>query len=80
MGRAHEMLEAAQFLSEEGFLPESLSRAYHALLSAARAALASRDLFAKVHRGTLQTFGQEFIETGDLPRDLGRTFASLLEK
>lgn len=64
MQMAHDALEAARSLTEAGLPADAVSRAYYAMLDAARAALSERDLHAKTHGGTWSLFAEQFIKTG----------------
>ena len=79
MSAAKDALEAARLLMDRGFHPDAVSRAYYAMLYAARAALASRGIPAKTHGGTLQRFGETFVRTGIITADLAKGFAKALE-
>ncbi len=75
---AQESLEAARLLASRGFHPDAVSRAYYAIVYAARAALASRGVAAKTHGGTLQRFGELFVAPGLLPSDLTTSFGKAM--
>ncbi len=61
-----------------GSYPDAVSRAYYAMLYAARAALASRGISAKTHGGTLHRFGETFVVPGRVPEDLARIFGKAM--
>ncbi len=75
---AQESLDAARLLASRGFHPDAVSRAYYAIVYAARAALASRGVAAKTHGGTLQRFGELFVAPGLLPSDLTTSFGKAM--
>jgi uncharacterized protein (UPF0332 family) len=72
MAIARERLEAAGALRERELWGRAVSDAYHAILSAARAALSERDRSAKTHRDTWVTFSEEFVASGDIDVELAR--------
>jgi len=79
LAAADEALEAARFLVRQRFYPDAVSRAYYAMLYAARAALASRGLAAKTHGGALHRLRETFVGPGLLPSDLTTVFGRALE-
>ena len=64
--RADEKLSAAQSLLDNGFYSDSVSRAYYAMLYAARALLSTKNRHPKTHRGVLSELANEFVKTGEL--------------
>ncbi|OGV78228.1 MAG: hypothetical protein A3K19_04735 [Lentisphaerae bacterium RIFOXYB12_FULL_65_16] len=67
--RGDEALRAARVLLEAGLFNDAVSRAYYAAFHWASAALMSRGVEAKTHRGTIQMFGLHFVKTRVLPRE-----------
>jgi uncharacterized protein (UPF0332 family) len=66
---AHRRLRSArQTLDVDASAAVSLT--YCAMLSAARAALSERDLYAKTHAGTWHLFRDTFVATGDFDAEL----------
>lgn len=76
--RATQSLRAAQLLVSEGFHEDSVSRAYYAILHAAKAALFVHDVAATSHAAVRRLFGQHLINTGEIERQwsshLGESF------
>jgi len=66
---AHEKLEAAKNLFENGFYNDSVSRAYYAMFFAAKALLFENDIHPKTHRGLISQFGLEFVKKNNLKRN-----------
>lgn len=66
---ARDALKVAERALSDGFPADAVSRAYYAMLSAARAALSERDLYAKTHSGTWSLFSNEFVRTGAVGRE-----------
>jgi len=62
--KAHEKLKAAEILLGNGFYEDAISRAYYAMFYAARALLSTKNIYPKIHRGTVQKFGLEFVSKG----------------
>ena len=61
---AHESLEAARVLLENGFYRDAISRAYYAMFYAASALLRAKGVVTKSHRGVIAKFGLEFVNRG----------------
>ena len=60
--KAHERLESAQALHDIANYDDAISRAYYAILDAARAALVVEKVYPKSHAGTIQKFTEYLIE------------------
>ncbi len=65
-----EALRSARILLEHGQWADAISRAYYAMVYAARALLARRGLAPRTHRGTVHLFGKEFVSPGLFPREV----------
>ena len=66
MEMAREALQAARLALSEHLYADAVSRAYYAMLDAARAALSERDLYAKTHRGLWSLFSESFVKSGEV--------------
>jgi len=80
MARAHlkkavERLRVAEKLFRDGDYEDSVSRAYYAMYHAARAALASANVFPKTHEGVVSEFGRSLVLTEIFDRQLGKDLA-----
>jgi uncharacterized protein (UPF0332 family) len=64
--RADKSLPAAQSLLEDHFLEDALSRAYYAILHAARGALLAEGVNVSSHRAVRRLFGLHLIKPGKL--------------
>ena len=73
LAQAHRALKAYEVLLREGFLSESVARAYRATFCAAKAALVSEGVAATKHSTVIAAFGRHFVATGRLPPELHRT-------
>lgn len=67
--RALKAYGAAKTLLEAGFYEDAVSRAYYAVLHAAKAALLSRDVAAESHAAVRRLFGREFVQSGTLEKE-----------
>ena len=66
MDMAEEALQVARLALSSHHYADAVSRAYYAMLNAARAALSERDLYAKTHRGLWSLFSETFVKSGQL--------------
>ena len=48
---------------------DAVSRAYYAVLHAAKAALLTRDIVTESHAAVRRLFGRELVRTGEIERD-----------
>ena len=69
---AEEKLKAAEILSREQHLKDSLSRSYYAMFSAIRSLLALKDVDSSKHSGVISLFYQHFVKTGTIDVSFGR--------
>jgi hypothetical protein len=66
--RAIRSLQAAALLAREGYCEDAVSRAYYAILHAAKAALFVHDLATASHAAVRRMFGRHLINTGEIER------------
>jgi len=78
--QAHETLQEAQILLDQGTARGALNRAYYAMFYALLALLATRQLGTSKHSGALSLFDREFVKTGIFPRDLSRALHMAFER
>jgi len=64
--RAEQSLRAAQSLLQDEFLADALSRAYYAILHAARAVLLAEGVNVSSHRAVRRLFGLHLVKPGKL--------------
>ena len=69
--RATESLGAALVCQRHGFYADTVSRAYYAILHAAKAALQLHDVTAESHTAVRRLFGQHLVRTGLLEAEWG---------
>lgn len=78
---ADEKLQAARALLQNAFAYDVISRAYYAMLYAAKAALLREGVRVKTHHGAVAEFGRMFGATGRIDRRYAAVFArSLAER
>lgn len=64
--RASEALRAAESLTRDSWYADAISRAYYAILHAAKAALFVHDVAAESHAAVRRLFGQHLIRAGEI--------------
>lgn len=59
--RAELRLKAAEYLHENNFYEDAVSRAYYSMYFAATALLLTKNITVKTHKGLISKFGMEFV-------------------
>ncbi len=79
MAKAETACTSAQALLQLGDVDGATNRAYYAMFDAARAALLTNqgcipttDGVARTHSGVIAAFGNTFVKSGRLPKEIGR--------
>jgi len=67
--RATQSLHAAELLAREGYREDAVSRAYYAMLHAAKAALFVHNEATTSHAAVRRMFGHHLIRTGEIERE-----------
>lgn len=75
MEKAIKRLRVAEKLLQDNEYEDAVSRAYYAMYHAAKAALATINIFPKTHEGVVSEFGRKFVLTRTFPKELGKTLA-----
>ena len=57
-----------------------VSRCYYAMFFVAEAVLLTKSLAASSHKGVISLFGEHFVKTGILERDLGKALSDAYDK
>jgi len=70
--RAKKALLAAKTLLENQLYEDCVSRAYYAVLHAANAALATKDIEPESHNAVKRMFGLHLIKTGEIEKDFAK--------
>jgi uncharacterized protein len=73
--RALKSLRAAETLQLQGLPEEAISRAYYAVMYAAKAALLVHDAVAKSHRAVRRLFGRVLVRGGEVEREWAEILA-----
>lgn len=64
--RAYASLQAAENLTEDGLYADAISRAYYAILHAAKAALHVHGVAAESHAAVRRMFGLHLVKAGEI--------------
>ncbi|MDK2888947.1 HEPN domain-containing protein [Desulfofundulus sp. TPOSR] len=75
LDRARETAEEADTLIREGKLKGAVNRLYFSVFYAARALLATKRLDSAKHSGVIGLFNKEFIKTGIISVNSGKTLS-----
>jgi uncharacterized protein (UPF0332 family) len=78
--RAKETIEEVRTHIENGFWNTAISRMYYACFYAVSALLARDRIDVSSHAGVRQKFGEHFVKTGKIDRNLAKHFTELSEK
>ncbi len=76
---ARNALRAAQLLARHGIYADAVSRAYYAVLHAAKAALQTRNISAESHAAVKRLFGLHFVKTGEFEPEWSASLAEGFE-
>jgi uncharacterized protein len=76
---AHNTLEAARVLSDNGFWNSAINRLYYSLFYAVNALLVLNNIPTKSHSSTKSQFSLHFIKTGKFDKKYGRLLSELFD-
>lgn len=77
--RACKSLRAAEILAREGYSADAVSRAYYAILHAAKAALHVYDVAADSHAAVRRLFGLHLVRAGGIEKEWSAHIAERLD-
>lgn len=77
--RAHETLDDARLLADQERWASCANRLYYACFYAVSALLLRHDLESSKHTGSRSFFNRYFVKTGEVSKELGKTFNDLYE-
>lgn len=80
MRKANETIAETTVLIENKYWNTAINRMYYACFYAVGALLVKHGVETSSHSGTRQKFGQLFILTGRISRELGKHYTELFEK
>lgn len=78
--RANETIEEVRTHIDNRFWNTAINRMYYACFYAVSALLAKDKIDVLSHSGVRQKFGENFVKTGLIDRDLAKHFTELFEK
>ena len=78
--RANETISEIKILIENKLWNTAVNRMYYACFYAVGALLAKNGVETSSHSGSRQKFGQLFIQSGLISRELGKHYSELFEK
>jgi uncharacterized protein (UPF0332 family) len=78
--RANNTISETKILIENKLWNTTVNRLYYACFYAVGALLVKHGVTVASHSGCRQKFGQLFVQTGIINRDLGKHFSELFEK
>jgi uncharacterized protein (UPF0332 family) len=79
MERAHETLEDARILAGKGRWNACVNRLYYACFHAVSALLVRDGFSSSMHAGVRSLFNRQYVQAGEIPKDLARTYNDLFE-
>ena len=77
--RAKETVNELDVLVQNKFWNTAVNRMYYACFYSVTALLSHSDIHVQTHSGARQMFGQKFVKTGLLPRELGKLYSDLFD-
>ena len=80
MTRANETMEDARILANTGQWNACVNRFYYACSYAVSALLVRHSLSSSKHTDVRSLFNQHYVKTGEIPKDLARTYNDLFER
>ncbi len=80
IARARETIEEVQTHIDNKFWNTAINRMYYACFYAVGALLLKHRISVSTHGGVRQKFGQHFVKTGKVDRNLAKLFTDLSEK
>ena len=78
--RSIETLNEVEHLKDIGYWNTAVNRLYYACYYAVSALMLKNSIKTQTHKGIRNMFGSHFIQTGLIPRELGRFFNDLFDK
>ena len=78
--KAEKFLSTAENALNTGDYDSSVSRCYYAMFFMAEAVLLTKSLTASSHKGVISLFGEHFVKTKILERNLGKSLNDAYDK
>jgi uncharacterized protein (UPF0332 family) len=80
VARSRKYLRSADILIKEGDYESSVSRTYYAMFYSIEALLLTKDISPSSHKGIISLFGEHFIKSGALPKEMSKELNRTFEK
>lgn len=77
IGRSRKTLLEAQKLMEFNFTNAAMSRLYYACFYDATVLLFKKEIYVKTHSGVKKMLGLHYVNTGVLPKEMGKFYAQI---
>ena len=71
--KAERFLRTAELSLDDGDYDSCVSRCYYAMFFLAEALLLTKDITASTHKGVIALFGEHYITTGIIKKELGKS-------
>lgn len=71
--KAERFLRTAELSLDDGDYDSCVSRCYYAMFFMAEALLLAKDITASTHKGVIALFGEHYITTGIIEKELGKS-------
>jgi len=71
--KAERFLRTAELSFDDGDYDSCVSRCYYAMFFMAEALLLVKDITASTHKGVIALFGEHYITTGIIEKELGKS-------
>lgn len=78
--KAEKFLSTAEQALDTGDYDSCVSRCYYAMFFTAEAALLTKNVTASSHKGVISLFGEHFVKTNILERNLGKALNDAYDK
>jgi uncharacterized protein (UPF0332 family) len=78
--KAEKFLSTAKQALDTGDYDSCVSRCYYAMFFTAEAALLTKNVTASSHKGVISLFGEHFVKTNILERNLGKALNDAYDK
>lgn len=78
--RARKYLQSSELLLKSGDYESSVSRSYYAMFYSAQAMLLVKGLSYSSHAAVISAFGEHFVKTGIVAREMGKELNRAFEK
>lgn len=78
--KARETIAEVEFLIQNQYWNTAINRMYYACFYTVSSLLIKNDIVTSTHSGTRQKFGELYVKTGKVEKELGKLYSDLFEK